>query len=74
MMSDSFLYSGDDAVIDAVMSELQHCCVVARECSDVSSERETVLSVGILMALAPECGYIPAEMYVLKACTKVMID
>ena len=26
MMSDSFLYSGDDAVM---MSELQHCCVAA---------------------------------------------
>ena len=37
MMSDSFLYSGDDAVM---MSELQHCCVAARECSGVSSESE----------------------------------
>ena len=35
MMSNSFLYSGDDA---AMMSELQHCCVAVRECSDVSSE------------------------------------
>ena len=51
MMSDSFLYSGDDAVM---MSELQHCCVAARECSGVSSERETVLSVGTSLALAPE--------------------
>ena len=43
MMSDSFLYSGDDA---AMMSELQHCCVAARECSGVSSESEAGLSVG----------------------------
>ena len=35
MMSDSFLYSGDDA---SMMSELQHCHVVARQCSGVSSE------------------------------------
>ena len=53
MMSDSFLYSGDDV---AMMSELQLCCVPARECSGVSSESEAGLSVGTSMALAPECG------------------
>ena len=53
MMSDSFLYSGDDA---AMMSELKHCCVAARECSDISSVSEAGLSVGASMALAPECG------------------
>ena len=53
MMSDSFLYSGDDA---AMMSELQHCCVAARECSGISSESETGLSVGTSMTLAPECS------------------
>ena len=53
MMSDTFLYSGDDA---AMMSELQHCCVAVREYSDVSSESEAGLSVGTSMALAPECG------------------
>ena len=52
-MSDSFLYSGDDA---AMMSELQYCCVAARECSDVRSESKAGLSVGTSMALAPECG------------------
>ena len=35
MMSDSFLYSGNDA---AMMLELQHCCVAVRECSGVNSE------------------------------------
>ena len=53
MMSDSFLYSGDDA---AMMSELQCCCVAARECSGVSSESEAGLSMGTSLALAPECG------------------
>ena len=53
MMSDSFLYSGDDAVM---MSELQRCCVAARECSGVSSESEAGLSVGTSLALAPECS------------------
>ena len=53
MMSDSFLYSGDDA---GMMSELQHCYVAARQCSGVSFEREAGLSVGTSMALAPECG------------------
>ena len=52
-MSDSFLYSGDDA---AMMSELQHCHVAVRECSGMSSESEAGLSVGTSMALAPECG------------------
>ena len=53
MMSDSFLYSGDDA---AMMSELQHCRVAARECSGVSSESEAGLSVGTSLALAPKCS------------------
>ena len=53
MMSDSFLYSGNYVVM---MSELQHCCVAARECSGVSSESEAWLSVGTSLALAPECG------------------
>ena len=38
------------------MSELQHCCVAAREGSGISSESEAGLSVGTSMALAPECG------------------
>ena len=53
MMSDSFFYSGHEA---AMMSELQHCCVAARECSGISSESKAGLSVGTSMALAPECG------------------
>ena len=53
MMSDSFLYSGDDAVM---MSELQHYCVAVRECSGVSSGSEAGLSVGTSLALAPEFG------------------
>ena len=53
MMSDSFLYSGNDA---AMMSKLQHCCVAVWECSGVSSESEAGLSVGTSLALAPECG------------------
>ena len=53
MMSDRFLYSGDDA---AMMSELQHCRVAARECSGVSSESEARLSVRTSLTLAPECG------------------
>ena len=52
-MSDSFLYSGDDAVM---MSELQRCCVAVMERSGVSSESEVVLSIGTSMALAPGCG------------------
>ena len=51
-MSNSFLYSGDDAVM---MSELQHCRVAARECSGVSSESDTGLSVGTSITFAPEC-------------------
>ena len=51
VMSDSFLYSGDDA---AMMSELQHCCVAMRECSGVSSESEAGLSMGTSLALPPE--------------------
>ena len=51
MMSDSFLYSGDDA---EMMPELQHCPVAARQYSGVSSESKTRLSVGVSMALAPE--------------------
>ena len=53
MMSDSFLYSGDDTVM---MSELQRCRVAARECSGISSESKARLSVGTSLALAPECG------------------
>ena len=53
MMSDSFIYSGDDAVM---MSELQHCHVAVRECSGVSSESEAGMSGGTSLALAPECG------------------
>ena len=53
MMSDSLLYSGDDAVM---MSELQRCCVAVRECSGVSSESKAGLSMGTSLALAPECG------------------
>ena len=52
-MSDSFLYSGDDA---AMMSELQHCCVAVMESSGVSFESKAGLSFGTSMALAPECG------------------
>ena len=52
MMSDSFLYGGDDAVM---MSELQRCCVAVRECNGISSESETGLSMGTSLALAPEC-------------------
>ena len=52
-MSDTLLYSGDDAVM---MSELQHCHVAVKECNGVSSESEAGLSVGTSMALAPECG------------------
>ena len=39
MMSDSFLYSGDDA---AMMSDLQPCHVAMRQPSGISSEREVV--------------------------------
>ena len=53
MMSDSFLYSGDDA---DMMSELQCCCVAVRECSGISSESEAGLSMGTSLVLAPECG------------------
>ena len=53
MMSDSFLYSGDDT---AMLSMLQHCCVAVREHSGVSSESKVELSVGTSMALAPECS------------------
>ena len=51
MMSDRFLYSGDDAVM---MSELQHCHVPARQCSGIGSESKAGLSVRT--SLAPECG------------------
>ena len=51
MMSDNFLYSGDDAVM---IAERQHCRVAVREHSGIHSESETGLSVGISMALAPE--------------------
>ena len=43
-MSDSFLYSDDDATM---MLELQHCHVAAIECSGISSESEAGLSVWI---------------------------
>ena len=43
MMSNSLLYSGDDAVM---MSELKHCHVAARECNGVGSESKAGLSVG----------------------------
>ena len=48
MISDSFLYSGDDA---AMMSELLHWCYTARQYSGVGLKSEAVLSVGTLMAL-----------------------
>ena len=51
MMSDTFLYSGNDAVM---MSELQRCHVAARHHSGVGSESEAGLSVGTSVALAPE--------------------
>ena len=64
-MSDSFLYSGDDA---AMMSELQCCCVAAREYSGISSYSKAGLSFGTSMALAPECSFnITMEMYMLKS-------
>ena len=53
MMSDSCLYSGDDA---AIMSELQHCLIAERECSGVRSESKAGLSVLTSLALAPECS------------------
>ena len=40
MMSDSFLYSVEDA---AMMSELQHCHVAVRECSGISFESKVGL-------------------------------
>ena len=61
MMFDSFLYSGDDA---AMMSELQHHCVAAMECSGISFQSEAGLSVGTSMALAPQCS-----LTFLRKCT-----
>ena len=58
MMSDSFLYSGDDAVM---MSELQYCHVAVGQHSGMSSERETGLSVGTSMALSAECRNVHAK-------------
>ena len=53
-MSDSFLYSSDDA---AMMSELQHWhSAVGQGSSGVGSESKAGLSVGTSTALAPECG------------------
>ena len=52
-MSESFLYSGDDAVM---MSELQHSHVTARQHSSISSHSEAGLSVGTSVALVPKCG------------------
>ena len=61
-MSGSVLYSGDHA---EMLSELQHCCVAARECSGISSESKAGLSIGTSMALASECGNVRAKgMYV----------
>ena len=40
MISDNFLYSGDDV---AMMSELQRYHVAARECSGISSESKAGL-------------------------------
>ena len=57
-MSDSFLYSGDDAVM---MSDLQHCHVAVGQHSGMSSERETGLSVGTSMALSAECRNVHAK-------------
>ena len=56
-MSDRFLYSGDDA---AMMSELQHCHLAARQHSGVSSESEA----GTSMTLFPEC-----DLTFLQKCT-----
>ena len=53
MMSDSFLYSGDDA---AMISELQCCCVAVIEYSGISSESEARLSFSTSLALAPKCS------------------
>ena len=53
MISDSFLHSGDDA---KMMSQLQHYCISACQCSDIRCEREVGLSVGTSMVLAPECS------------------
>ena len=46
MISDSFLYSGDDAMM---ISEPQHCHVAVREHSGISSMGEAGLSVGTSM-------------------------
>ena len=51
VMSDMFLYSGDDVVM---MSELQHCHAAGRECSVISSGSKAGLSVGTSVELAPE--------------------
>ena len=59
MMSDSFLYSSDDAVM---MPELQHCHVAARECGSISSESKAGLSVGTSMAF----GDLSELIYVVK--------
>ena len=56
MMSDGFLYSGDDAAMMSRAAALLCSCFLSRECSNVSSESEAGLSVGTSMALAPECG------------------
>ena len=60
MMSDSFLYSGDDA---AMVSEL-HCCVAVRQYSGIGFESEAGLSVGTSLAPVPECG-----LTFLQECT-----
>ena len=53
MMSDSFIYSGDDTSDDVRAAALEGA---ARKHSGISSESEAGLSVGTSMALAPECG------------------
>ena len=45
MMSDSFLYSGDDVMM---MSELQHCHIAVRQCSGVASEGKTGLLLNVV--------------------------
>ena len=62
-MSSSFLYSCDDA---AMVSELQHCCVAVRKHSDMSSENEAELSVGILILIVL-ANYFQASVKCRKA-------
>ena len=64
MISDSFLYSGDDEVM---MSELQHYCVAVKKCSGISSESEAGLSVGTSMPLDPECDLTFMYVHLCKS-------